>query len=162
MLFRRRKSGHDLIDEMARRTLIEADLTRTPEYVVENDVKDFTQLALHGVKLGGDAAEIPADKIKETADSGWAFTSFVHCTDGTTFKVISGMVVEFFFPGVLFAERGLGTEADVVRRLGKPNRIRQAKTGPVPIMKHLTYKKKHLIFDITADGEVARVIVYGK
>lgn len=176
MLFRKRKSSSEDINEMkqffaqrmeeaARRCVAEADLSLTPEYVVEHEVRDFMQLAMHGVKLGGRAQDIPQDLIKETAQSGWPFTSFVHCKDGTTFKVIAGTVVEFFLPGSLFGSLGLGTEAQIVERLGRPSRIRYTKTGclfRIPLLKHLIYKKRHLVFDTTPDGAVARVNVCGR
>ncbi len=153
---------YDQIDRYLKKHSVEADLAQTPEYVIENEVKDFTQLAMHGVKLGGRASEIPLDKIKETTKSNWPFTSFVHCTDKTTYKVIAGIVVEFFLPGSLFAKCGLGTKDEVVERIGKPDRIRETKNGFVLLLTHMIYKKKHLVFDITADGEVARVNVSGK
>lgn len=150
------------IEERIKGHTVEADLAQTPEYMIENEVKDFMQLALHGVKLGGRAVDIPSDKVTETRKSGWPFTSFVHCADNTTFKVIGGMVVEFSLPGEFFADCNLGTETEVIQQLGRPDEIRETVNGRVVLLKHLIYKKKHLVLDLTVDGRLLRVHVRGK
>jgi len=124
---------------------------------VNNIIKDAKKIAVDGVRLGGSVDSIPKNKIKEIQRSSWPGTSFYHCTNGATYKVIAGMVVDFFLTGELLKKTGLLREEDVLRTFGKPNKIKKIKNGPILLLNVYIYKKRHIAVEVDAVGEVARI-----
>jgi len=149
-----------LIDAFIDSTTCEADLIRDPKYIVNNVINDVKKINVDGVSIQSSEKLIPQDKIKDIQKSSWPGTYFYHCTNGATYKVIAGMVIDIFLNQELVDKTGLRTEEDVLRTFGKPNKIKEVRTGPVSLLRIYIYKKRHLSIEIDSEGEVARINIF--
>ena len=142
-------------------TTDEPDLALNPTYFWASVSYSPKNVEFRGVRLGAPSKSVPWGMVVHHQKSSWPLTSMAYCEHGDAYKIVAGMVTEFYFSSDFAKKAGIPNASAVLKRLGKPDRRKSVRTssGKETI---LTYKKGHVRIQVEPSGDVSIINIYGR